>query len=67
MFVAKNRNGPDGIVFPLKMDTSRVSIEIAESGGVQQALVTTTRDQMDVLKEKYTKFVKDKRQKEENK
>jgi hypothetical protein len=67
MFVAKNRNGPDGIVFPLKMDTSRVSIEIAESGGVKQALVTTTRDQMDVLKEKYTKFVKDKRQKEKSK
>jgi len=65
MFVAKNRNGPDGIVFPLKMDTSRVSIEIAESGGVQQAVVTTTRDQMDVLREKYTKFVKDKNQKKE--
>jgi hypothetical protein len=65
MFIAKNRNGPDGIVFPLKMDTSRVSIEIAESGGVQQAVVTTTRDQMDVLREKYTKFVKDKNQKKE--
>ena len=67
MFIAKNRNGPDGIIYPLKMDTSRVLIEMAESGGVQQAVVTTTRDQMDVLKEKYTKFVKDKRQKEKSK
>jgi replicative DNA helicase len=65
MFVAKNRNGPDGIVFPLKMDTSRVLIEVAESGGVEQAVVTTTRDQMDVLREKYTKFVKDKNQRKE--
>ena len=28
VFVAKNRNGPDGIVFPIFMDTSNVSIKV---------------------------------------
>jgi len=60
IFVAKNRNGPDGIVFPIKMDTSRVFIEVLPSGGIDQAVVTTTRDQMDVLREKYSKFKKKK-------
>ncbi len=28
MFIAKNRNGPDGLVFPIFMDTSNVSIKV---------------------------------------
>jgi uncharacterized membrane protein (DUF106 family) len=47
------------------MDTSRVFIEVLPSGGIDQAVVTTTRDQMEVLKEKYSKFKKKKN--EENK
>ena len=31
MYVAKNRNGPDGMVFPLLFDTSNVKIEVLES------------------------------------
>jgi replicative DNA helicase len=30
IFIAKNRNGPDGIVYPIHMDTSTVSIKIAK-------------------------------------
>ena len=30
IFVAKNRNGPDGMVFPIFMDTSRVKIKILD-------------------------------------
>jgi archaellum biogenesis ATPase FlaH len=30
MFVAKNRNGPDGLIYPLFMDTSRVKIKVLE-------------------------------------
>jgi hypothetical protein len=30
VFVAKNRNGPDGLVFPIFMDTSNVSIKVLE-------------------------------------
>ena len=29
MFIAKNRNGPDGLVFPIFMDTSNVNINIS--------------------------------------
>ena len=64
IFVAKNRNGPDGIVFPIKMDASRVYIEVLPSGGIDQAIVTTTRDQMDVLREKYNKHIKKKKNEE---
>ena len=38
IFVAKNRNGPDGLIFDLQMDTSNVSIEIVNkptAGGLQ--------------------------------
>ena len=28
MFIAKNRNGPDGLIFPLSMDTSNVQIKV---------------------------------------
>jgi len=28
VFIAKNRNGPDGIVFPIFMDTSNVCIKV---------------------------------------
>ena len=30
VFIAKNRNGPDGIVFPIFMDTSNVSIKVLQ-------------------------------------
>ena len=28
IFIAKNRNGPDGIIYPIFMDTSNVKIQI---------------------------------------
>ena len=33
MFIAKNRNGPDGLVYPMRMDTSNVSLEVLEPDG----------------------------------
>jgi len=30
MFVAKNRNGPDGLVFPMHIDTSNVTLQVLE-------------------------------------
>ena len=30
-FVAKNRNGKDGIPFPIRMDTSNISLEVLET------------------------------------
>jgi len=33
IFIAKNRNGPDGLVYPISMDTSNVSIKMLPSTG----------------------------------
>ena len=30
MFIAKNRNGVDGLIFPMFMDTSNVKLEVLE-------------------------------------
>jgi hypothetical protein len=40
MFVAKNRNGPDGLIFSMHMDTSCVKLQVidkAEIGNVMPA------------------------------
>ena len=55
IFVAKNRNGPDGIVFPISMHTANVQIEVLPPTGEEQNMLTA-RDQSEVLKEKYKKF-----------
>jgi len=56
-FVAKNRNGPDGIVFPVKMHTSNVSIEVMKTTGAE-ATTISAKDQSEILREKYKKFRK---------
>jgi len=33
MFVAKNRNGPDGLVYPMEMDTANVKMKVLEPDG----------------------------------
>jgi len=62
MFVAKNRNGPDGIIFPIHMDTSRVKIEVlaATSETVEQIVVASAKKQAEELKKKYADFKKEK-------
>ena len=61
LFVAKNRNGPDGLVFPIKMQTANVHIEVLSPTGEEQNMLTS-KEQGEVLKEKYKKF----RQKQKN-
>jgi replicative DNA helicase len=58
VFVAKNRNGPDGIIYPICMDTAKVMINILKSEGDTPAglLAKTSKEQADLLKEKYKKF-----------
>ena len=59
MFVAKNRNGPDGLVFPMKIDTSNVQLDVKEPGledTIQAVVVKTAKEQKDLLAEKYKKF-----------
>ena len=54
-FVAKNRNGPDGIVFPVSMTTSNVQIEVLDPSNEDQTVISA-KDQSEVLKQKYKKF-----------
>ena len=63
-FVAKNRNGPDGLVFPVSMTTSNVQIKVLQSTGEEQRALST-RDQSEVLREKYKKFRDNKKKKPE--
>ena len=58
VFVAKNRFGPDGIIYPMYMDPSRAKIEILEPTGETHSdiIATTAKEQASILKEKYKKF-----------
>jgi len=67
MFIAKNRNGPDGMVYDLFMDTSNVCIKIlakpvVPAGAAAQVtanpVVVTVKEQKEILKNKYDKFKK---------
>ena len=57
IFIAKNRNGPDGLIFPLSMDTKNVKIQVLEQTGetIEEITVKTAKDQLLELKEKYKK------------
>ena len=58
MFVAKNRNGPDGIVFPIFMDTRNVNIKVLNrSHETPESLAkNAAKKQSASLKEKYKTF-----------
>ena len=56
MFVAKNRNGPDGMVFPLFMDTSNVSIKVLEPTDAADGVALSPKELGDSLREKYKAF-----------
>jgi replicative DNA helicase len=60
IFVAKNRNGPDGLVFPIHMDTSNVKIKVLKSNGESSSdvIVKSSKEQEDNLKKRYQKFKK---------
>ena len=68
IFIAKNRNGPDGMVYNIFMDTSNVNIKIlpkvpqlANSNSGTQQVVTSPvsldpKAQQELLKAKYSKL-----------
>ena len=58
LFVAKNRNGPDGLVFPLFMDTSNVCIKVLEPSEEDEVVAVSVKKQKENLVEKYQKFKK---------
>jgi replicative DNA helicase len=60
MFIAKNRNGPDGIVFPIFMDTKNVKIKVLQESteSASEIIANSSRQQEQSLKEKYRAFKK---------
>jgi replicative DNA helicase len=51
LFIAKNRNGPDGIIYPIFMDPGTVTIKVKDSSG--ETIVTANK----VIKEQEDKRV----------
>lgn len=56
IYVAKNRNGLDGVVFPIRMDTSNVSIKVLSLGTVESGTAPTVKSQAESMREKYKKL-----------
>jgi len=63
IFVAKNRNGPDGLVFPIFMDTSNVKIKVLSQSAetASEILESAMKKQEENLKQKYKSFRKEQR------
>ncbi len=67
IFVAKNRNGPDGLVYPIYMDPSRVKIKVLQSTGETpgEIMEKSIQDQAKSLRNKYKVYKSDKKDKME--
>lgn len=61
IFVAKNRNGPDGLVFPIFMDTGNVKIKVLSQSAetASELLENATKRQEEELKKKYRNYKKE--------
>lgn len=61
-FVAKNRFGPDGLVYPIEMDTSKVFIKVLKKTTVEEvkAKKDHAKDQKQYLRDRYDKLMKKK-------
>jgi len=55
VFIAKNRNGPDGLIFPIFADWSCVSMKVLEPQDetLEDAVQESTKSTVDFLKNKY--------------
>jgi len=58
LFIAKNRNGPDGLIYPLFMDTSNVYIKVLDPSSEDVLAEVSVKKQKENLVEKYKKFKK---------
>jgi len=58
VFVAKNRNGPDGLVYPIYMDPASVKIKVLQSTGESpgEIMENSAKKQAENLKEKYQTY-----------
>lgn len=61
IFVAKNRNGPDGLVYPIFMDTANVKIKVLSQSNesATEIIEKATKRQEVNLREKYKNYKKE--------
>ena len=57
MYIAKNRNGPDGLIFPIFMDPANVQIKVLQQTDetIEEITMKTSREQFEDLKDRYKK------------
>jgi len=60
IYIAKNRNGPDGLVYSIFMDTANIDIKILDRYDPSDTPTPTlsTEEKQKVMLEKYKKFIK---------
>jgi len=66
MFVAKNRNGIDGVVYPMEIDTAKVHLRVLppdEDSSIDAVVVKTKQEQDEHLRQKYRQFKEERRKK----
>ena len=64
MFVAKNRNGIDGIVYPMEIDTAKVHLRVLppdEHSTIDAVVMKTKQEQDEHIRKKYKKFKEERR------
>ena len=70
MFVAKNRNGIDGIVYPMEIDTAKVHLRVLppdENSSIDAVVMKTKAEQDEHLRQKYRQFKEERRKKAQEK
>lgn len=70
MFVAKNRNGIDGVVYPMEIDTAKVHLRVLppdEDSSIDAVVMKTKQEQDEHLRQKYRQFKEERRKKAQEK
>ena len=58
IFIAKNRNGPDGIVFPVMADWSNVQMKVLERPTEDEPSQSSSTEKLSFIKKKYAQLSK---------
>jgi replicative DNA helicase len=61
IFVAKNRNGPDGLIYPIFMDPSSVTIKVLDptNESIDDIVEKSSKERLENLKQKYATYKKE--------
>jgi len=64
IFLAKNRNGPDGVIYPIFMDTGCVKIKVLDptDESMEDIVGKSSKERLENLKKKYADFKKEKKE-----